>query len=79
LLTKADFLALCEATNAAKRAAQDAYAESDFEVPTDGPMMAIAPTCGDIGLLIASRVSFHAGQFSDVRCELRKPVLFRWR
>jgi hypothetical protein len=73
LASKAVYLDLFAKARAATLAAVDRMSEADLDKPTGWDL---APTLGQLLLLISNHTMMHAGQFSVVRRKLGKPVLF---
>jgi uncharacterized damage-inducible protein DinB len=73
LATKAVYLDLFAKAREATLKAVDGLSETDLDKPTGWEM---APTLGQLLLLIANHTMMHAGQFTVVRRKLGKPVLF---
>ena len=73
LAAKAVYLDLFAKAREATLRAVDGLSEADLDKPTGWE---IAPTLGQLLLLIANHTMMHAGQFTVVRRKLGKPVLF---
>jgi hypothetical protein len=74
--SKEEYLRLYEVTRDATIARVGKMTEADLDKPTTGPVTRLAATFGALIVLIASHTMMHAGQFSVVRRNLGKPVLF---
>lgn len=72
-LSKQQYLDLFNKTREATIAATGKLSEGDLDKPTGWDF---APTVGALLLLNADHVMMHAGQFTVVRRQLGKPVLF---
>jgi uncharacterized damage-inducible protein DinB len=53
-----------------------ALADSDLDRPAEGDIAKLAPTVGDVLVLVSNHTLMHGGQFTVVRRKLGKPVLF---
>jgi uncharacterized damage-inducible protein DinB len=74
--TRAEYLDLFTKTRNTTIAAVGKLSDADLDRPTKGPMAKFAPTLGQLFLLVANHTLMHAGQFTVVRRQLGKPVLF---
>jgi hypothetical protein len=74
--TKAEYLGLFTKVREATLANLARMPEADLDKPTTGRMAPMAPTLGALLLLTASHTLMHAGQFTVVRRQLGKPIVF---
>ena len=74
-LSKADYLTLYQKSRANAVKNLDQYPESDLDKPTTGRLASIAPTHGQMFVLIANHPLMHVGQFVVVRRKLGKPIV----
>ena len=75
-LSKAEYLALFNKARAVSLAELEKLSDANLDRPTVGPMAKLAPTLGNLFLLVANHTMMHTGQFTVVRRKLGKPVLF---
>jgi uncharacterized damage-inducible protein DinB len=50
--------------------------DGDLDRPAEGDIAKLAPTVGDVLVLVSNHTLMHGGQFTVVRRKLGKPVLF---
>jgi hypothetical protein len=74
--TKEEYLGLFNKVRAATLANLARLTEADLDKPASGDIAKFAPTVGALLLLQSNHTLMHAGQFSVVRRQLGKPVLF---
>jgi uncharacterized damage-inducible protein DinB len=74
--TKAAYVDLFTKVRQATLAGLGTLSDAALDQPTKGSMAKFAPTLGALLLLMANHALMHAGQFSVVRRQLGKPVLF---
>jgi hypothetical protein len=74
-LSKAQYLEMFNQARDITKAAVAKLSDSDLDRPSTGNLAKIAPTVGDLILLVANHTMMHAGQFTCVRRKLGKPVL----
>ena len=75
-LTKGEYLSIFETVRAATIAAVASLKDEDLDRPSVGPLAKLAPTIGDMFLLISNHTLMHGAQVTVLRRRLGKPVLF---
>ena len=75
-LTKAEYLSLFDAVRSATIAAVGKLSDADLDRPVTGDFAKYAPTLGHLFLAVSDHTLMHAGQFTVIRRQLGKPVLF---
>jgi len=75
-LTKAEYLSLFDAVRSATIAAVEGLSDADLDRPVTGDFAKYAPTLGHLFLMVSDHTLMHAGQFTVIRRQLGKPVLF---
>jgi len=75
-LTKAEYLKLFDDVRSATIATLGKLTDADLDRPTKGNFATMAPTLGDLFLLVSNHTFLHVGQFTVIRRKLGKPVLF---
>jgi hypothetical protein len=74
-LNKAEYLALFKKVREQTFAKLDKLLDADLDKPNTGRIAEIAPTIGDLFLLVANHQMMHGGQLVVLRRKLGKPVL----
>jgi hypothetical protein len=74
--SKADYLGLFTKVREATLANVAKLSDADLDKPVTGGIARFAPTVGALLLLASNHTLMHAGQFTVVRRQLGKPVLF---
>ncbi len=75
-LTKSEYLLLFDAVRAATIAAVGELSDDDLDRPVTGDFAQFAPSLGLLFLMVSNHTLMHAGQFTVIRRQLGKPVLF---
>ncbi len=75
-LTRAEYVELFNKVRAASIANVDRLNDADLDIRSNGLLKMLAPTLGDLVVLVGNHTTMHSGQFTVIRRLLGKPVLF---
>ena len=75
-LSRAEYVKWFDAIRDASIANVSRLSDTDLDKPNTGPLAQFAPTLGALIVLIGNHTLMHGGQFTVIRRQLGKPVLF---